>query len=306
MLDWLEEDAPAPPRKARRGSPETGGEADDIDGSGFAASSGRSGGTAPPRPGGRPVRRRAAPPMNGSRRPAATRTTAAAAPATRIRQSAATRRQELIEATIDSLAKRGYEATTLADVAEGAGLSRGIVNFHFETKERLLVETLRALSEEYRGHWRAAVKAAGDDAAARLWALASADFDRKICSQRKLAAWCAFWGEAKSRPTYRDLCGASDEEYHATVLDLAARLAAPGQDAAALARGIGCLLEGLWLNLMMAPKDFRREQALHCARVHLATVFPAHFGVDGPKPRQAPGGDRPAPGDTPAEETPGP
>ena len=46
-----------------------------------------------------------------------------------------TRRQQLIEATIDSLAKRGYSETTMADVADGAGLSRGIVNFHFESKE---------------------------------------------------------------------------------------------------------------------------------------------------------------------------
>jgi AcrR family transcriptional regulator len=199
------------------------------------------------------------------------------------RQSAkAARRQELIEATIDSLAKRGYEATTLADVAEGAGLSRGIVNFHFETKEKLLVETLRHLSTEYRGHWRGALAAAGDDPAARLWALVSADFDRKVCATRKLAAWCAFWGEAKSRPTYREHCSANDEEYQSTVVGLCARLAAPGQDAPALARAIVCLLEGLWLNLMMAPKDFRREQALACARTHLATVFPRHFTADGP------------------------
>ena len=36
-----------------------------------------------------------------------------------------TRRQQLIEATIDSLARRGYSETTMADVADGAGLSRG-------------------------------------------------------------------------------------------------------------------------------------------------------------------------------------
>lgn len=46
-----------------------------------------------------------------------------------------TRRQQLIEATIDLLARRGYSETTMADVADGAGLSRGIVNFHFESKE---------------------------------------------------------------------------------------------------------------------------------------------------------------------------
>ena len=59
-----------------------------------------------------------------------------------------TRRQQLIEATIDSLARRGYSETTMADVADGAGLSRGIVNFHFESKEKLLVATLQYMADE--------------------------------------------------------------------------------------------------------------------------------------------------------------
>ena len=196
--------------------------------------------------------------------------------------SKAIRRQELIEATIDQLAKRGFEGTTLADVATAAGMSRGIVNFHFDTKEKLLVETLRTLSDEYRGHWKAALKAAGADPAARLWALVSADFDRRICTPRKLGAWCAFWGEAKSRPTYRELCSANDEEYQATVIELCRGLAAPGQDHAALARVIVVMLEGFWLHLMMAPKDLKREQALAAARHHLVSVFPRHFTADGP------------------------
>ena len=66
-----------------------------------------------------------------------------------------TRRQQLIEATIDLLAKRGYSETTMADVADGAGLSRGIVNFHFESKEKLLVATLQYMADEYSQHWRA-------------------------------------------------------------------------------------------------------------------------------------------------------
>src|SRR5262245_8129528 len=89
----------------------------------------------------------------------------------------ALRRKELIEATIESLARRGYDETTMAVVADGAGLSRGIVNFHFETKERLLVETLRYLADEYREHWRRALDRAGSDPAARLLAFVAADFD---------------------------------------------------------------------------------------------------------------------------------
>lgn len=191
------------------------------------------------------------------------------------------RRQELIDATIDSLAKRGYDATTTAIVADGAGLSRGIVNFHFESKDKLLVETLRYLSDEYRSHWRGALKAAGSTAEEKLLALVNADFDRKVCTQRKLAAWGAFWGEAKSRPTYRDLCSANDEEYQNTVIELVRQLIVPDRDAQLLARGIVCLLDGLWHHLMVSPKEFRREEALEVARAHLGVAFPLHFTPDG-------------------------
>ncbi len=187
------------------------------------------------------------------------------------------RRQELIDATIDSLAKRGYDATTTAVVADGAGLSRGIVNFHFESKDKLLVETLRYLSDEYRNHWREALKAAGPGPAERLSALVAADFDRKVCTQRKLAAWGAFWGEAKSRPTYRALCSANDDEYQNTVIGLCRDLAEPGRDPQLIARGIVAMLDGLWHHLMVSPKEFRREEALAVARAQLGIAFPSHF-----------------------------
>src|SRR6476619_231619 len=87
------------------------------------------------------------------------------------------RRQQLIEAKIDTLARRGYAATTLADVARTAGLSGGIVNFHFESTEKLLVETLRASAAEYRTNRRSALAMAGKIPAERLEASLSADFN---------------------------------------------------------------------------------------------------------------------------------
>jgi AcrR family transcriptional regulator len=190
------------------------------------------------------------------------------------------RRLQLIEATIDSLAKRGYAETTMADVADGAGLSRGIVNFHFESKEKLLVATLQFMADEYSAHWRAALLSAGDDPARQLMALAVADFDRSICNRRKLAAWCAFWGEAKSRPTYQALCGARDEAYQRVFIELCRRLKAEGGydfDINATALGLSAMLEGLWLRLMMGAEDATRETALNAALDCLASVFPRHF-----------------------------
>ena len=131
------------------------------------------------------------------------------------------RRQQLIEATIDVMARKGYAGTTMLDVAKAAGLSSGIVNFHFETKEKLLVETLKYLADEYRANWHEALEwRPAPTPTDKLKALLFSDFNPEICTPRKLAAWCAFWAEAQSRPTYLEHCGSNDEEYSAIVLDL--------------------------------------------------------------------------------------
>ena len=63
-------------------------------------------------------------------------------------------RQKLIDATIDSIAELGLSDTTVAAVVRRAGLSQGIINLHFDTKETLLAETLRFLSVEWEAAWR--------------------------------------------------------------------------------------------------------------------------------------------------------
>jgi AcrR family transcriptional regulator len=125
------------------------------------------------------------------------------------------RRLQLIEATVKTIARQGYARTTMSEVAREAGLSHGLVNFHFQTKENLLLETLLYLSEEYRLNWTAALDTSGPSAPQQINALLTADFNPRICAPDRLSAWCAFWGEAQSRPIYQDRVGADDEAYNA-------------------------------------------------------------------------------------------
>src|SRR5580765_5031762 len=138
------------------------------------------------------------------------------------------RRQQLIEATIETIARYGADRTTLTAVASAAGLSHGLVNFHFSTKEGLLTETLLALSAEYIENWTGALAAAGPEPAHQLAALIEADFSPTICTRSKLAAWCAFWSEAQSGPLYQEICGANDERYTAILEEICARLIGDG------------------------------------------------------------------------------
>ncbi len=200
------------------------------------------------------------------------------------KQSKSVRREQLIKATIDCLAKQGYSDTTLADVADRAGLSRGIVNFHFESKEKLLVETLRYLADEYASHWNAALERAGASPARKMWALVAVDFDREVCNRRKVAAWCAFWGEAKSRPTYQQHCGARDEYYQDTLTAICSELETEGDyghDAAKVALSLDAMLEGLWMRLLFMSREVKREDLHACAVEQIVALFPKHFTRDG-------------------------
>ena len=190
------------------------------------------------------------------------------------------RRAQIIEATIRTLATRGLARTTLTEVARAAGLSHGLVLFHFDSKEGLLAETLNALAEEYRQNWQTALAAAGPAPAQQLAALIEADFSPAICTPDRLAAWCAFWGEAQSHPVYQESCGDKDEAYNATMEAICARLMAeggyPGQPAR-LARILRVTVEGTWLDMMTMAAPYPAAEALATARTCAARLFPRHF-----------------------------
>lgn len=194
------------------------------------------------------------------------------------------RRQQLIDSTIDSIAKRGFSETTMARVAEGAGLSQGIVNFHFRSKTALLEETLQFIAEEYRAAWRRSLERAGSDPAEGLQALLLTDFDPVICTRKKVAVWFAFFGEAKSRPTYMSLCAARDREHWEALCGLCRRILAagdyPDREAETIASALSALTDGLWLDMLVSPRTVDRESGREVVLCYLAAVFPRHFPLD--------------------------
>ena len=193
----------------------------------------------------------------------------------------AERRKQLIDATIRSVANRGLADTTIATVAREAGLSQGIINLHFKTKERLLTETLRYLADEYRNACHAAAARTEGSPEAGLTAMVELDFQRGICERNKLAVWFAFWGERKFRPTYRRICSERDRSYDDMVRVLCAQLCEHGGyaevDPALVADGLSALTDGLWLDLLVRPDSMTRDLARRISLTYLADAFPRHF-----------------------------
>jgi TetR/AcrR family transcriptional repressor of bet genes len=191
------------------------------------------------------------------------------------------RRRELMEATIRTIGRRGYASTTLSHVAGDAGLSPGIVNFYFKSKEQLLQETLEYLVVEYDRISQEIIAAAGTDAAAQLMALIAADFDPAIFTREKVAVWYAFWAEAATNDAYRAVVSRLESKDQGSTATICARLVREGRyvgiDPEAVASGLNALSDGFWFDSLIDPETFDKERALSICRLFLSGIFPRHF-----------------------------
>lgn len=194
------------------------------------------------------------------------------------------RRLQLIEATITTIARHGYARTTMSEVARVANLSHGLVNFHFSTKENLLIETLLYMAEEYRQNWTVALVNADPSAEEQISAMLLADFNPRIFTPDRLSAWCAFWGEAQSRPIYQENCGSNDQIYNDQLEALCARMNADhgySGNPARVSRVLRVTVEGVWLDMMTLSAPYDLQEAQATVMTSVAAFFPRHFNAKG-------------------------
>jgi TetR/AcrR family transcriptional repressor of bet genes len=191
------------------------------------------------------------------------------------------RQQQLIQATIRSVASLGLSDTTMASVCREAGLSQGIINLHFQSKERLLVKTLAYIAEEYRDCWETALRKVDGGPAEKLAALVAVDFKQQVCDRNKLAVWFAFWGESKSRPVYRKICAERDIAYRKEMVQVCAELIEQGGYQGIVAETVAACLStmtsGCWLDMLTNPRSMNRQQGLQICMSFLEITFPRHF-----------------------------
>ena len=192
------------------------------------------------------------------------------------------RREQLILATIKCIENNGLSGTTMAQVTQEAGLSLGIANLHFESKDKLLVETLEYVTEEYNRGLAAIMDDEGyESTASRIEAVLKFDFSPAIVRKEKLAVWVAFWGESRARPTYQRICTRSDLSAENAMGKLIQAAIDEGgykhQDAAVLASGYTAVVDGLWLDLLLCPAHLTITKARRVARNYLANALPDHI-----------------------------
>jgi phenylpropionate dioxygenase-like ring-hydroxylating dioxygenase large terminal subunit len=185
---------------------------------------------------------------------------------------------DLIQATVAAISQHGLSELTSAKIASAAGHTAASINFHFGSKEALLLATLREVSEEFAEAMATVLEEAGDDDLRALLGIIDASLGRRLSDSHKIAVWYAFLAEANARADYQRICGERDTAWSRMVIDLCKRLIALRgnglwPDAEAVAQGFMGLIDQQWQGILFEGDDFDREAARRQCRAYLCSVF---------------------------------
>jgi AcrR family transcriptional regulator len=202
-------------------------------------------------------------------------------------QASAEARSKILAAAADVIVRDGLAQVRMASIAKAAGVSAGLLHYHFDTKELLFGEVLRyshGVSEELS---RRAMADAGDGPAERLWSF----LDRCLPSDEQRWEEWLLWQEL-------DLLCIRDRRLAQVGADLyedlyaaVTRLISEGVEAGVfritleprfLAETALALTDGLGTRVLARDLD------VESARAILATSFAVLVGHDGPLPSPAP------------------
>jgi phenylpropionate dioxygenase-like ring-hydroxylating dioxygenase large terminal subunit/AcrR family transcriptional regulator len=187
---------------------------------------------------------------------------------------------DLIQATVAAISRHGLAELTSAKIAGIAGHTAASINFHFGSKEALLLATLREVSEEFAAAMARVLEEAGDDDLRALLGIIDASLGRGLSDSHKIAVWYAFLAESKARGDYQRICGERDSAWSRMVINLCKRLiaargtASPWPDAQAVAQGLMGLIDQEWQGILFEGDAFDREAARRQCRAYLCSVFP--------------------------------
>jgi TetR/AcrR family transcriptional regulator, transcriptional repressor of bet genes len=162
------------------------------------------------------------------------------------------RRAALEEAALACMARGGILEFTIDKVCKQAGVSRGLITHHFQSKDGLLV----AVYANMYARSMAAIDAPRPGMA-RIVAMIDASFAPDMFSREVLNIWLTLWGEIANNPV---LQAEHRRQYAGYVADVTAAIddiataRALTLDSATLARAFIALVDGLGLQRCIEPR----------------------------------------------------
>jgi AcrR family transcriptional regulator len=168
------------------------------------------------------------------------------------RQRVELRKEEILRATINEIERSGMSSLRVADVADDLGVSSGLIFYHFDTRDCLLVSALEFAVERDLTRLDKAV-ASGSSAVERLRRVLAAYGPTGAAPGWTL--WIDAWATALREPNIREALRRLDDRWGQALENVIHEGALAGDfacaDPVATVARIGALLDGLSLGVLV-------------------------------------------------------
>jgi AcrR family transcriptional regulator len=113
------------------------------------------------------------------------------------------RRTQVLEATARVISQRGADGTRLIDVARAAGVSGGLIQHHFDTRDELLAAAFRYFNDLWVSEWESAAAGEADPPHKLTTMLHLASFESPGWEEVQWRIWVEFWSLCNRDESFR-------------------------------------------------------------------------------------------------------
>ncbi|MGC8119575.1 transcriptional regulator BetI [Marinobacter sp. VGCF2001] len=156
------------------------------------------------------------------------------------------RRQQLIDATMASIAELGMQNTTIVSISKRAGMSSGIISHYFGGKQGLIEAALRHLLDLLGTELRDRMARTGGSPAQRLDCIIEANFSDFQRSALAAKTWLSFWARSMHEPGLQRLQQINKARLYSNLRYSFAQ-ALPPEQATVAAHQAAAMIDGFWL-----------------------------------------------------------
>jgi TetR/AcrR family transcriptional repressor of bet genes len=130
------------------------------------------------------------------------------------------RRQEIVLGLMSAMAEKGYEKASIQSIAKAAGLSPGLIHYHFKTKLEILIALMTELSGKADERYEL-LEANAESAEDKLMAYIDAALALgEGSNQQAVAAWVIIGAEAVRLEDVRNLYQEVIAKHSETLVEL--------------------------------------------------------------------------------------
>lgn len=182
------------------------------------------------------------------------------------------RKEQILRAALTIATRERLEGLSTRRVASEAGLSNGLVFFHFKTKDALLVALLDWLLEETAVPEIDADLLRIPSALDRLLELLRREIARLLVERSRVELFFDYWVMGTRHPEIRQRIRGALERYRALLRPMAEEIVAeaperfPGVSAEGLAAVVVGFIEGCAVQAVIDPDNFDVEQFMATAQ----------------------------------------